>query len=1102
MTGRIATMRAAAAAAALLTAAIATAAEDQAEQILEAAGVRAGLTVRLGCGDGKLTAALCPDDGFLVHGLDTDPEQVAKAREHIRSLKLYGQVSADTFDGKRLPYADNLVNLVVAEDLGDVPMDEVMRVLAPQGVAYVGAKKGSELFSGQKTVLTPFSRTVKPWPEEIDEWTHYLHAADGNAVADDSRAGVPRHAQWIARPLWPRSHEYTPSISAMVSSGGRIFYIMDEGIRGVFDKRLPERWAVYARDAFNGVLLWRRPFSEFGPSQWVTHGHWSCPMSLPRRLVSTGGRVYVTLGYRAPVSVLDAATGATVGVYDDTQNTDEILVHDGILLARCRKQVPNYPAGATPWDVTVRRRAPTDPARLPPASPGDETLVAVDTKTGKVLWKKPEQRMVTLSLAAREGNVCYHTFEELVCLDLANGRQRWRQPSEPWPDLTGTGVTLVMVDDVVLTTSSKGLVARSVDTGEELWRGPRIPRVAPRQPADLLVTDGLVWTGLTPEMPMGTVPKQQSEAPRVSGKAVLGLDPRTGEVRKTVEIGELVTYGHHVRCYRSKGTANYLLWPKRGVEFVDIGAKKGTGPISAKHPSGRSGKLDQSPFSHMRCDWTRGECSYGVMPANGLLYVPPHPCVCFTGVALNGFNAFAARRQSEPQPTPDDERLEKGAAFGNPADGTRSVPATVGSWPMFRHDPRRSGSGGCKVGPNVEPVWRSRIGGRLTQPVVAGGSVLVASVDEHTVYCLGEEDGRPRWTFTAGGRIDSPPAQDRGLVLFGCRDGWVYCLRGSDGGLVWRFRAAPEERRIVAFGQLESPWGVHGSVLPIGGAVYFAAGRSSFLDGGIHLFGLDAATGEVLHRARLVGPWPDVTEDRGQPYTMEGAKTDVLVSDGEHLYMFQNRFDLALNRIETKPRGAGGDRVTGHYLTSTSGLLDDTLHDRFYWFHNRLWPGSHFACAGPKSGHILVFDQSGTYGQRAFSRRAGLSPKFTPGEGYLLFADGRDTAPRPSRGSSRGTEYRPSAPPRWSAKVPIRAIAMVLTENVLFLAGPPDVVPAEDPYAAFDGRLGARLWAVSREDGTRLAEHRLDSIPVFDGLIAAQGRLYLSTQDGEVLCMQ
>ena len=39
-------------------------------------------------------------------------------------------------------------------------------------------------------------------------------------------------------------------------------------------------------------------------------------------------------------------------------------------------------------------------------------------------------------------------------------------------------------------------------------------------------------------------------------------------------------------------------------------------------------------------------------------------------------------------------------------------------------------------------------------------------------------------------------------------------------------------------------WPVHGSVLVENDTVYFAAGRSSFLDGGIYLFGLDVATGQ------------------------------------------------------------------------------------------------------------------------------------------------------------------------------------------------------------------------------------------------------------------
>ena len=79
---------------------------------------------------------------------------------------------------------------------------------------------------------------------------------------------------------------------------------------------------------------------------------------------------------------------------------------------------------------------------------------------------------------------------------------------------------------------------------------------------------------------------------------------------------------------------------------------------------------------------------------------------------------------------------------------------------------------------------------------------------------------------------------------------------------------------------------------------------------------------------------------------------------------------------------------------------------------------------------------------------------------------------------------------------------MVSTKDVLFLAGPPDVVPQEDPYAAFEGKAGAKLWAVSTKDGIRLAEHELDSLPVFDGMSAAGRSLFIATQDGNVLCME
>jgi hypothetical protein len=44
------------------------------------------------------------------------------------------------------------------------------------------------------------------------------------------------------------------------------------------------------------------------------------------------------------------------------------------------------------------------------------------------------------------------------------------------------------------------------------------------------------------------------------------------------------------------------------------------------------------------------------------------------------------------------------------------------------------------------------------------------------------------------------------------------------------------------------------------------------------------------------------------------------------------------------------------------------------------------------------------------------------------------------------------------------------------------------------------MWAVSAKDGTKLSEQKLNHLPVFDGLIAANEKLLMSTTDGRVIC--
>jgi len=1050
-----------------------------AREILKAAGVQGGLLVHLGCGEGRLTAELGAGKGWLVHGLEADGANVSAARERLRTLGRYGTVSVERFAGTRLPYAENLVNLLIVEDRCGVSTPEILRVLAPGGVAYEKAGDG-------------WKKTVKPRPGEIDDWTHYLYDATGNAVAKDTAVAPPNRMQWVASPRYARSHEVDTTVCALVSAGGRVFYILDEGLCGITDERLPEKWSLVARDAFSSVELWRRPVPDWGWPQWkkdlLAGKDWTglrgqrtrTPIALPRRLVAVGpsatsgpnGRVYVTLGFTAPVTALDAATGEVVRTYAGTAGTMEILADDGMLVLAVRRPSAPRPAGEPAARKKARGRS-AKPAEM-------ASVVSLDPAAGRVLWQTKPHSLVPLALAVCGGRVFYHTGKELVAVDRTSGRDCWRTPCGAGGSLFGTNQTLVCHPGVVLIADTRSLRAYSAETGKLLWQG-KGARSGCANPPDLFVADGLVW-------PAGSF---------------TGFDPMTGEPKRTIDKPScLITPGHHLRCYRGKATERFILNTKRGVEFIDL----------------RSAE-------HMKHDWIRGTCRLGFVPANGLLYVPPNQCFCYPGVNINGFKALCAS-DNRPGGTPAPP-FERGPAYGQ-IPSLKSEVRNREDWPAFRHDSRRTGRAATAVPAKVRPIWEAKIGAKLTQPVVCENRLYVAAVHEHRVGCFDAATGKPRWSFTAGGRVDSPPTLHEGRVLFGARDGWVYCLRAVDGEMAWRYRAAPEPRRIVAFGQVESAWPVHGSVCMLRGVAYVAAGRSSYLDGGIRVCGLDPATGKVLHDTKIEGPYPDVTKDVGRPFDMEGTLSDVLVTDGEHLFLRQVVLDAALRRVEAPRITKMGDRKFPRHVFATQGLLDDSAWNRTFWMYTGRWPGFYIANQAPKTGQLLVVGEKATYAVKYFTRRNRHSPMFFPGtDGYLLFADDNGNEPMllgsgrarpvawlpkvnkaigwgldtPAVNKDKGTGFTRSQPAKWQTWTPVRIRAMVLAGETLFVAGPPDVLDPEDPYAAFEGRKGGVLWAVSADDGKKLAEYKLDSPPAFDGLIAAGGRLYLTTRDGRVMCM-
>ncbi len=1071
----------------LLSAPVASA-EDAAE-LLELSGIDGGLIVHLGCSDGTLTTELRAGDQYFVHGLDSDAKDVAAGRANLIEQGIYGPVSIDKWDGKLLPYADNLVNLIVAEDAKKLSEDEMLRALAPNGVALIRSRGKWE-------------RIVKPWPKEIDEWTHYLHAADGNPVADDTIVGPPERLQWIGSPQWSRHHDHMASMTSLVSASGRLFYIIDEGPTASI--QLPPKWRLVARDAFNGVILWKRSIPQWNSHQYPLK---SGPAHLLRRLVAVGDRVYVTLGIDAPVTALDAATGKTVLKYEGSEHTREIIVSDGVaffVADTSRSLLPDW-----------RRRHTYVWANTSEANPGwgwkgtPRKILAYEADSGRALWQA-KAPVAPCSLAADAKRIVFHDGEKLVCINRTNGQRLWEGEKTPTalPVPTNTGPRVLIYKDVVLLAPNTGKMSGwAAKDGKKLWEQPHRPS-GHMSLKDLFVVQGLVWTG--------------SIAGSSQDGAFAGYDPATGTLAREFPADVKVHWFHH-RCYPSKAAGKYLLTARNGTEYINL---------TTEH---------WKPHH-----WVRGGCIYGVMPCNGMTYAPMDSCGCQLEAKITGLKALA------PGPLPQvskaslsaKARLEKGPAYRK----AQGPSADSADWPTYRHDPSRSGAASADVPANLNRVWQTRLKAPLTAPTIAASKLFVASKNTHTLHALNTQTGKQLWSYTTGARIDSPPTYYKGLVLFGSADGYVYALRAEDGRLAWRFRGAPIDRRMMAWEQLESAWPVHGSVLVYNDVLYCTAGRNMYIDGGVRLIRLDPVTGKLLGENVMDDKDPVTGQDmhiaylkKTQGNNMPVAHSDILSCDGRNLWMRSQKITFDGKRIEIALKNVTDQANEDFHIFCQNGFLDDSYFFRSYWTYGRRVSGGYggWPKAGRlvPSGRILCFDETRVYGY-------GRKPQYMLNSSvleYHLFAaekvvtkEAIDQLGKNDRAMNARSNHKNAIssdwrvlhffPPEnlsaaklyWNLDQPaLIARAMTVAADTLFVAGPPDLLDERQAYhnpddrevrarlkrqaEALEGRLGGQLWAFNKKDGKLAARYALDTFPVFDGMAAAGNSLYMTTINGSVI---
>ena len=731
-------------------------------------------------------------------------------------------------------------------------------------------------------------------------------------------------------------------------------------------------------------------------------------------------------------------------------------------------------------------------------------VTAVDAKSGKNLWTFQKSPVIG-TLAADARHVVVMVDDRIISLDRKTGVERWRSKPVPRPKKYSIRFTpnLIPIDDVVLFaggeksnahTDHNGnyswkigiddtLTGMKADTGEVLWTAKH-PLSGYASSEDLFVIDGVAWFGET-----------------TSGHAkgtVTGVNIKTGKVIKKFDP-DVETYWFHHRCYRGKATEKYLITSRTGIEFIDP----------------KTGHWD---INH----WTRGACVYGVLPANGLIYAPQHPCACVPEAKVRGLTAMAA---TQAPIQGNGSRLEKGLAYGS----TKSAEAQADQWPTFRGNNRRSGAVAKTIPAKVKPGWSIELGGKLTALTISGGRLFTADTTRYQVIAIDGDKGKVLWRYTAGGRVDSPPTIHAGLAIFGSRDGYITALRAADGVLAWRFCVAPADRRMVAFDQLESVWPVHGSVLIHNNELYAVAGRSSFLDGGLRFIRLNATTGALVSESQLGSKDKDGKDL--QSYTRQHnipvALPDILSWDGKRLYMRSQALSLDGERINLKALPYKGNPQ--HYtvpnnqnpeyahLFSPTGFLDDSWWHRTYWIYGDRflggWAGYPKAGLAAPGGRIMVFDEENVF---AFGRKWKYY-RWTQAIEHHLFSAKKIgfTLPFPRNRQSPAEKKKAYASFHWSRELQMFPRGMVKAGDVLFIAGPEDFIPEHQALRyrrksewkeknrlqaeAFAGKSGGFMKAIDTKTGKELIALKLTSVPVFDGMAVGGGKLYMATVDGKVM---
>jgi len=715
---------------------------------------------------------------------------------------------------------------------------------------------------------------------------------------------------------------------------------------------------------------------------------------------------------------------------------------------------------------------------------------ARDVETGSLVWKTEyadlkernafawiETDKAQSSCVIGEGRIFTILNQtKLLCVDAKSGEIKWEKEI---PRKTALGMHH---QNVLFTiTDKKTYTARSSETGDLLWS-----YALKKRP-----NKNILFVPRGDEVYIGRKELEKS----VWGAKCDILDLETGAVKETKNYDFSVVY----TCFDKLTTDRYILGGRFGLTSFEEG-------------------ITDLFFAGM------GECysSGGFLPANGLLYqVFSRICGCYSHI--NKTCAFSSKKLEEKIQPVKEPRLFKGPDYG-------AVPPTGASlatdWPTYRKDNQRSSFCPVSIQDSFSSKWDVSLGGKVSAPVVADGAVFVTLPSENKVIALDADSGNVNWEYIAGGKVDSPPTLWGNLALFGCRDGQVYCLNAKTGALVWRFMAARGQNIIQAETGVESLWPVPGSVLVEDGIAYFAAGRHTHSDEGLELYAMECTTGEVVWQKTADGSYEnpgviarsaaDVKNGavRQKTYSadhpaLRTQKNDILLSDGKSLYLFNQQLDIKtgdlIHERDDNVMFSGGMGFLGENSTPPFGQKHGRKGWRFKGYRGNL-----LATDGKRLvGSTIYYDRNADE-YRAFRGTDILKAAIFYKHGFFGVRD-VDADVTLSYETWGGGKQVETPEVHWSEDTPADLVprALILTkEKIITTTLSHPNLNSKGKFivrsgGAFDGvsAENSKLMILSAEDGHTLSQTPINGIPSHDGLVLAGDKLFITTIDGNIICM-